>query len=255
MSGNATEKRRHKLAEMLISEGSLRVGVLSERLGVSTETIRKDLLSLEEKGIVRKSHGSAVPASTFLEIERSMERKSHENTEIKNRIAQAAAELIPERGMVLLDTGSTVYSLARLLYLKKGLHIFTNAVTNVQAVAGSDNEIYLIGGKFRSTSMASVGMWGMDILSSINADIVFLGTDGFAGSSGPCTASYDEAEVKTAMIRAARTRVVVSDSSKMSITSLFKFCDWSMIDHLITDGDVDAHTLDKLRNQVNVIVV
>jgi DeoR family fructose operon transcriptional repressor len=161
MSLLSTEDRRNRLAEILISQGSVKVGVLADSFDVSTETIRKDLIYLESKGIVRKSHGRAVPASNFLDIERPFEKKNIEKTDIKNRIAQAAIDLIPDKGVLILDTGSTVYSLARLLVLKKGLTIFTNSISNVQAIAGSENDVYILGGKIRSTSMASVGSWGV----------------------------------------------------------------------------------------------
>jgi DeoR/GlpR family transcriptional regulator of sugar metabolism len=142
-----------------------------------------------------------------------------------------------------------------LLVLKKGLTIFTNSISNVQAIAGSENDVYILGGKIRSTSMASVGSWGVTETNDIHADMVFLGTDGFEGSEGPCTASYEESEIKKAMIKRARIKVIVSDSSKFDIAGLFKFCNWSDVDHFVTDSHISKKALTELSQNVNVITV
>lgn len=76
MSLSSAQERRNHLAEVLITEGSVRVGVLAERFSVSTETIRKDLIELEKQGIVKKNHGRAIPISNFLEIERPFDKKT-----------------------------------------------------------------------------------------------------------------------------------------------------------------------------------
>ncbi|WP_095833463.1 DeoR/GlpR family DNA-binding transcription regulator [Brenneria goodwinii] len=248
---SSAQERRNHLAEVLITEGSVRVGVLAERFNVSTETIRKDLIELEKQGIVKKNHGRAIPISNFLDIERPFDKKNNENTEIKNKLAQAALELVPESGVVVLDTGSTVYSLARLLALK----IFTNSLTSAQILASSSNDVYLLGGKLRSTSMGAVGTWGVSGINSIRADVAFLGTDGFSGTTGPCTVSYEEAELKKAMVDCAKVRVVVSDSTKFDIAGLFKFSEWNELDHLVTDNRAPAPALQRLEEFLNIIQV
>lgn len=255
MSLSSAQQRRHYLAEVLITEGSVRVGTLAERFSVSTETIRKDLIELEKQGIVKKNHGRAVPTSHFLEIEQPFDKKNNENQKIKNKLAQAALALVPAGGVIVLDTGSTVYSLARLLALKKNLKIFTNSLNSAQILASSSNEVYLLGGKLRSTSMGAVGGWGVSEINSIRADLAFLGTDGFSGTTGPCTVSYEEAELKKAMVDCARVSVVVSDSSKFAIAGLFKFSEWRTLDHLVTDNKAPAPALRQLEEYLNVIQV
>ncbi|MCL2898419.1 DeoR/GlpR family DNA-binding transcription regulator [Brenneria tiliae] len=255
MSLSSAQERRNHLAEVLVTEGAVRVGVLAERFGVSTETIRKDLIELEKQGIVKKNHGRAVPASNYLEIERPFDKKSTENTETKNKLAQAALELIPEGGVVLLDTGCTVYSLARLLVLKKNLTIFTNSIGCAQVLAASDNDVYLLGGKLRSTSLGAVGAWGVSALNGIRADIAFLGTDGFCGTTGPCTLSYEEAQLKKAMVDCAKVRVVVSDSTKFAIAGLFKFSEWGALDYLVTDTRAPTAAVRRLEEFLNIIAV
>ncbi|MDZ6245599.1 DeoR/GlpR family DNA-binding transcription regulator [Klebsiella pneumoniae] len=253
MQPNASRKRRSNLAQLLVTEGAIKVGVLAERFGVSTETIRKDLLELEKQGVIQKRHGKAVPFNSLLELERPFERKVAEHTDAKSRIAQAALELIPDEGVIILDAGSTNFLLAKLLFLHEGLTIFTNSLNCAQALLNSKNEVYLLGGKLRGISLASVGAWGVNNLEGIRADIAFVGADGFNSSSGPCTASYEEAELKKHMVRRSQTSVVLSDSSKFELTGLFKYCEWTEVDYLITDTGVRESDIETLSQSVTII--
>ncbi|MDA5483317.1 DeoR/GlpR family DNA-binding transcription regulator [Yersinia intermedia] len=255
MANSLTIERRNKLAQILISEGSVKVGKIADMFGVSTETIRKDLIYLDKKGIATKGHGGAIASGNILAIEQPLARKNTEHLDIKDKIAQVAAQLIPEKGVVILDTGSTVQCVAKALVMKSRLTIISNAINIVQPLSGTDNDIFLVGGRFRPSSLAMVGMWGVSAFQSINADIVFLGTDGLKHRNGPCTASYEEAEIKSAMVKSARLRVVVSDSTKFSSSGLFQFCDWSDIDYFITDAGIPEDELKKMENLTEVIII
>lgn len=255
MANSLTITRRNKLAQILVSEGSVKVGKLAELFGVSTETIRKDLLYLESEGIARKSHGGAIAASEFLELERPFVTKSLENIEVKTKIAQAAINLIPENGVVILDAGSTVFSIAKLLSLKKGITVITNSIVITQILSSTDTIVYSIGGRVRGRSMAFVGLWGIEALNSVNVDIAFIGTVGFSHCSGPCTASYDDAQIKKAMIRSAKIKVVVGDSRKFRSTGLFQFCDWKEIDYFITDSEAPKDEVERMGKITKIIIV
>ncbi len=255
MSSSFTIERRNKLAQILIAEGSVKVGKLAEMFGVSTETIRKDLIYLDEKGIATKGHGGAIASGNILAIEQPLARKNTEHLDIKDKISHVAVQLVPEKGVVILDTGSTVQCVAKALVVKSRLTIISNAINIVQPLSGTDNDIFLVGGKFRSSSLATVGMWGVNAFQSLNADIVFLGTDGLKHRNGPCTASYEEAEIKSAMVKSSRLRVVVSDSTKFNSSGLFQFCDWSDIDYFITDSGIPEMELKKLENLTDVIII
>ncbi|WP_370606987.1 DeoR/GlpR family DNA-binding transcription regulator [Citrobacter werkmanii] len=255
MGTSLTIERRNKLAQILIAEGSVKVGKIAEMFGVSTETIRKDLIYLDEKGIATKGHGGAIASGNILAIEQPLSQKTNEHLQIKEQIAQVAIQLIPERGVVILDTGSTVQCVAMALMSKSKLTIISNAINTIQPLAHTDNDVFLVGGKLHSNSQALVGMWGINAFKSINADIVFLGTDGLKNRNGPCTASYEEAELKSTMVKSARLKVVVSDSSKFTSSGLFQFCDWSEIDYFITDRGISEEELKHLSKLTEVIVI
>lgn len=255
MANSLTIERRNKLAQILITEGSVKVGKIAEMFGVSTETIRKDLIYLDKKGIATKGHGGAIASGNILAIEQPLAQKNTEHLQIKEHIAQVATQLIPDRGVVILDTGSTVQCIAKALISKSKLTIISNAINAIQPLSHTDNDVFLVGGKLRPDSQALVGMWGISAFQSINADIVFLGTDGLKNRRGPCTASYEEAQVKAAMVNSARLKVVVSDSTKFTSSGLFQFCDWSEIDYFITDGGIPDEELTHLSKLTEVIVI
>ena len=155
--GAITEERRSQLARILVTEGSVKVGVLAERFGVSTETIRKDLIFLEKEGLAKKSHGGAVSSGAL--FERPLAARSMEHVAEKAKIARTAVEMIPDGGVAILDAGSTTYQIAKLLTLKKGITILTNSASIAHVLSGTSNTVFSLGGEMRGTSMAFVGPW------------------------------------------------------------------------------------------------
>lgn len=252
MTSTFAQTRRSKLAQILVTEGSVKAGELAERLGVTTETIRKDLLYLEGKGIAKKNHGGAVATSELLE--RSLMTKSSEHMEAKMQIAAAALGLIPDRGTVLLDAGTTTYSIAKALAVGQGVTVISNSSEITQLLSGTDNIVYALGGAVRGTSRAMTGMWTLAALKTVRADIAFIGTDGFAMREGPCSASYAEADVKKMIVQSSAKAVVVCDSSKFCREALVQYCDWADIDLVITDSDVPPRELERLRERTKVML-
>jgi DeoR/GlpR family transcriptional regulator of sugar metabolism len=247
-----TAERRNQLAQLLVSEGSVKVGELAELFHVSTETIRKDLIYLENKGFAIKSHGGAIPSSELLE--RPLHTRSLEHVDEKNKIAQAAIQFISEKCILVLDSGSTSFAIAKLLTIKKGLTVITNSVTITQLLSMSENTVYSLGGEVRGSSMALVGPWARDILSTIKADVAFLGTDGFHSRSGPCSSSVAEAEIKKAMVQSSKRSIVVCDHSKFEKDSMYQYCLWNEIECLITDPGISDAEYKRFENTVSIII-
>jgi DeoR/GlpR family transcriptional regulator of sugar metabolism len=187
-------------------------------------------------------------------VERPYSQKADENKLAKMHIAQAAVRLIPPHATIILDSGSTTYEIAKLLAIQEDLVIFTNSVSIMQLLSMSRNHVFIVGGEIRKSSMALVGAWALNSLRSIRADITFLGTDGFAGRAGPCSASYEEVEIKKAITQSGTLRVLVCDSSKFTRTDMFVYCGWEDIDHVITDGDVPPAELDRVRRFTPVTI-
>ncbi|MEG1433081.1 DeoR/GlpR family DNA-binding transcription regulator [Eubacterium sp.] len=251
MGKSLTADRRNQIAQILMKKGSIKVGDLSKRFGVSTETIRKDIIYLEGEGIATKSHGGAIATSDF--VERPLDVKEMDHAEAKAVIATEAVDRIPPGGAVVLDTGSTTTAIARQLLLKSGITIFTNSVTIAGVLAESDNNVFLLGGLVRPSSKATVGGWALEALSTIHADIAFLGSDGFEGLPGPSTLSYEEAAFKRKVITISDLVYTVADSSKCSSSGLFGYADWHQLDGLIIDSGMTPAMRDKIQKETRVI--
>ncbi len=252
MKRSLSADRRNQIAKILMQEGSIKVGELAKRFGVTTETIRKDIIYLDNEGIAEKSFGGAVAKTEF--IERSIDDKESVNAEEKKRIAQKAVTLIPPNGAVILDAGSTNAAIAKEIALMKDLTVFTNSLTIAQLLSTSDNEVYVMGGKLRSSSKATVGGWADHALETIRADVAFLGSDGFNGLNGPSAVSYSEADFKKRVTSAAKKVYTVADSSKFTTTGLFAYGNWEDVSGLITDSGAPENMVHAIGEETEVIV-
>lgn len=238
MRTELTAKRRQEIAKLLVQNGDMKAKELSVRFGVSTETIRKDLIYLEEQGIARKSYGGAMACSDLLE--RPVALKEMEHMEIKTAIASRALELIPENGVILLDAGSTTYALAKLLTLRDDLTIFTNSVPILNLLSDSGNQVFALGGRVRGSSKGIVGGWAIEAIRQTHVELAFLGSDGFQNLSGPSTLSYEEAQLKQAVMAHSGKTVILSDNRKFYTGSLFQFCRWDQVYALVTNHTQDT---------------
>ena len=243
-----TRERRNEIAEKLNATGQVSAADLAREYGVSSETIRKDLLWLEERGLAEKSYGGAVAAARALE--RPFLEKAICNPERKKRIARAVADMIPSGAAVILDSGSTVSAVAQALAARSDLTLFTNSLQAAQALAAKKRQVCMIGGMIRISSQAATGYEAEEALSRIHADVAILGTSGFADCDGPCVESMEECGVKRAMIRAARKVIVAADSTKAQCRARYQFARWREIALLATDADLDGAVLRELRAQV-----
>ncbi|MGF0034588.1 DeoR/GlpR family DNA-binding transcription regulator [Bariatricus sp. SGI.154] len=256
MAKRLTAERRNEIARLLVRDGNIKASTLAKHFNVSTETIRKDLIYLEEQGIAQKSYGGAMASNEL--IERPVALKKMENMDIKSAIANKALELIPEKGVILLDAGSTTYALAKLLLLRDDLTIFTNSIMALNLLSDSNNQVFALGGRVRGSSKGIVGSWAIQALKSLYVDIAFLGSDGFRNLSGPSTASYEESELKQAVIECCNRTVILTDNTKFQTNSLFQFCDWQDVYALVTNSSdsADFQTLAaKIGEKTKVLLV
>jgi len=186
-------------------------------------------------------------------LERHFDDRLLENIDKKFKIAKKAVEMIPEKGVVILDSGTTVLQIAKLLNFKSDLVIITSSLIVAEVLGNSKNKLIVTGGELRKKSMSFVGHLATQAIEIIHADIAFLGCDGFR-VGGPCTGSYRELEVKRRIINNSKEVVLVTDSSKFSIDGLYKFTTFDQIDHLITDTSVNEQQLKLLPSNIEVSI-
>ena len=251
------EERQQAIADLLTQRGRLSVTELAQRFTVTTETVRRDLSTLERAGIVRRVHGGAIPAASLSVLEVAVNERDLAQSEQKDRVAEAAVAYLPTNGgSVLLDAGTTTARLAGLLPLDVAFTVFTNAVPIAGRLAGRGNvDLHVLPGRVRRTTQAAVGEETVAAISRLRTDVAFVGTNGLSVAHGLSTPDASEAAAKNAMIRSAQRVVVLADSSKIVHESTVRFGDLDQVDVLITDDglrDDDRATLEA--HDIEVVV-
>ncbi len=251
------EERQQAIADLLSQRGRLSVTELSDRFTVTTETVRRDLSTLERAGIVRRVHGGAIPAASLSVLELAVNERDHAQSDQKDRVAHAALSFLPPQGgSLLLDAGTTTARLAGLLPIDIHYSVFTNAVPIASRLAGRSNvDLHLLPGRVRRTTQAAVGEETVAAIGRLRTDVAFVGTNGLSIAHGLSTPDQSEAAAKNAMIRSAQRVVVLADSSKIGHESTVRFGDLEQVDVLVTDIGLSAEDKATLRTHDIEVVV
>ena len=193
-------------------EGSIQH--LADQFGVSSSTIRRDLAELAREGHVVRTYGGALGSAHS--VERTLREKDASNAEEKDAVARAAAELVSDGDVVLLDAGTTTGRLARHLSDRSGLTVVTNGLTVMLALADTPEiELIVLGGRLRYPNEAILGPAVEQQLRHITPDRVFLGADGISAQRGVCAPTLEQAQLKHAMLHAGKQSYVLVDHSKL----------------------------------------
>lgn len=241
------ERRQHVLAQIQ-KDGRVLVAELSDALGISRITIRKDLDNLEGRGLVQRTHGGALAPQVTTLMDLTLKEKQLRRLKEKQRIAEAAAKLVHDGQCILLDSGTTTTAVAQSLRRFNRLTVITNAVNIASELASTEFEVILIGGALRKNSFSLVGPLAEEMLSEIHADILFLGVDGFDSTVGLTTPNVLESRVNRAMVKASRRVVAVCDSTKFNRRSLALIVPPSAIHTVITDNQISEQDVETLHS-------
>ena len=242
-------ERRELIMERVLRDGRVDVADLAEAFEVTSETIRRDLTDLQTDRLVRRVHGGAVPWRSWI-FEPALVVRESQNVEEKLRIARAATHEVPEHGSIIIDSGSTAAHLADLLDRDRDLTIITNSIPIAQSLATTERpEVVMLGGTLRRNTMAFVDETGVDMVSDLTVDVLFMGCDGVSPERGFTTPYKSEAALKKAMIASARRTVMMFDHTKVGNDQLLRFASISDVDTIITGVDVDDTTVARLGEQ------
>jgi DeoR family fructose operon transcriptional repressor len=240
------EERQQRIVELARAAGRAEVAVLAADLGVTAETIRRDLTALERHGLLRRVHGGAIPVDR-LRFEPGLASRDAVRQDEKERIARRAVEELRDAATVILDAGSTTSRLAELLPTDRELTVDTDSLAIATTLASRPNvTLLLLGGRVRSRTMAAVGDWAVSQLHGLLVDVAFVGTNGVSGARGLTTPDPDEAAVKRAMIAAGRHVVLLADHPTVGDDQFARFGEIDDVDVLITDTGLDAATATEL---------
>lgn len=253
------EVRQERVRTLIDGQGFVRVRELSERFGVSTVTVRNDLAAMEERGVVRRVHGGAMPLRPA-GIERTFEEVAQDLALEKAAIARAAAQLVNDGEAITLDVGTTTTAFARALVARTELRdvtVFTNGLNIALELEAAAPRIAVVvtGGTLRPKQHSLVNPMATALFHSLHVSTAFLGCNGIDLDSGATNVNLPEAEVKAAMVAAARRRVLLADSSKVGAVALAPFCPIDTVDVLVTDGGADPQIVGEMRARgIDVVI-
>ena len=250
------EERRRAILDLINREGRVLVSEVAKNFNTSQVTIRKDLELLHADGLLHRTHGGALPSREGALADPTLREKEKLHRNEKLRIAEAAAAMVNEGQVIILDSGTTTTAIARALRTFHNLTIVTNAVNIASELSGTDVEVILTGGALRKNSVSLVGPIAEDTLGKLSADILFLGVDGFDVSYGLSTPNLLEAKVNRVMVEIAKTTVAVCDSSKFGRRSLGLIAPTIAMQYVITDRGISKADLKALRKagvEVNIV--
>lgn len=231
-------ERQPQIEAIIRREGEVSVDMLAARFDVSSETIRRDLGTLAERGRVQKVHGGA--RRPFLIAEPSHGERQGTAAEAKVQIGRKLGRAVAPGETIFIDTGSTTLAAADALAAIPGLTIITNSCRLAERLgqAGSDASIHLLGGLYGADNAQTTGNAVIAQLQYFRADRAILTVAAIDPAIGAMDASLDEAEIARAMIRNARTLTVLADATKFGRQAAYAVCDTDQIDLIISDGQL-----------------
>ena len=220
-----TEQRYEKILALLEENKSITVSEITELLGISESTARRDITALDRAGRLTKVFGGAVLAdSSLVTHEPTVAQKAGIQRAEKMQIARYAAALIEDSDFVYLDAGTTTGCMIGYVADRKAVFV-TNAVAHAQALAAQGNKVYLIGGELKSSTEAVIGSQAVETLERYHFTKGFFGTNGISKTAGFTTPDAGEVQVKRIAMQQCRKCYVVADSTKFGNVSAVTFAD------------------------------
>lgn len=236
-----TSQRRQYILDRLRRDGQVIAKEVSQELGLSEDTIRRDLRDLAQEGLLQRVHGGALPASPAVADYASRETLS---VSAKQMIGRTAAQLIKDGQVVFVDGGTTAVQLVR--QLPRGLQatvVTHSARIAVELVTHPTVEVVLIGGRLFKHSIVSVGAAALDALQHVRADVYFMGVTGVHPQAGLSTGDFEEAYMKQAISRLAAETYVLASREKLGAASQYVVMPLAEVTGLIVEAGLPAEVL------------
>ncbi len=246
----AAERRDHLLG-LLAREGKIVAKEVAADLGLSEDSVRRDLRDLAAEGLCQRVYGGALPVSPAVVDYTARKNVAPDG---KRKVAVAAAALVPKGGSVILDGGTTALAVAQALPKDLDCTVITHSPTIVAALLDHPRaELFLLGGRIFKHSAVACGAAAVEAAQNVSADLCLLGVTGVHPEAGLTTGDADEAAMKRALAARAAETYVLASSEKLGTASQFRVLPWAKVSGVITDagpGDAMVGELGKLGVEV-----
>ncbi|RKN33074.1 DeoR/GlpR family DNA-binding transcription regulator [Micromonospora musae] len=251
------QQRQATILERVRAAGGVRVSELATEFGVSDMTIRRDLESLHERGLLAKVHGGATVAGPGSTDEPGFRAKSVRQPAEKAAIADRAAQLVRPGAAIALSAGTTTAELARRLLDVPGLTVVTNSlpVAEIMHAGGRPDQTVVLTGGVRTPSDALVGPLAVQAVRSLHLDLLFLGVHGISERAGFTTPNLMEADTDRALVASADRLVVLADHSKWGTVGISSIVELSAAHVLVSDEGLSSEARRVLGERVGELVM
>jgi DeoR/GlpR family transcriptional regulator of sugar metabolism len=245
-------QRRDLLLDRLRRDGRLVAKDLAAELGVSEDSVRRDLRELAAAGLCQRVYGGALPVSPAVADYAGRQRVEPDS---KRRVAAAAARLVEPGSTAIIDGGTTALEVVRALPLDLAATVVTHSPTVAAAlVEHRDVEVFLLGGRLFKHSLVTCGAAAVEAAQAVTAEVFLLGVTGVHHEAGLTTGDADEAAMKRALSRRAADTYVLASAEKIGTASRFAVLPLAEVTAVVTDADpAGAAVRELLRSGVTLI--
>ncbi|MBU3260928.1 DeoR/GlpR family DNA-binding transcription regulator [Roseovarius sp. PS-C2] len=249
-----SKERHRRILAMLETNQQISAGDLAQVLGVSRETVRRDLVDLESDGTIDRVHGGAVLRQTGGEA--PFEKRRTAQTRAKRDIARKAAALLVPGCSIFVDAGTTTSIFGQVLAGLSDITVITNSfdIANTIQSAQSNIDLFLLGGQMMSDVPATFGELTLSEIRRFKVDTAFIAPVALDSAQGVFSYDLHEAEIARAMLEQANETVLLVDHTKMGQTSRVRICDMDAIDSVVTDNSTGDDILHPFR-QIGIRLV
>jgi DeoR family glycerol-3-phosphate regulon repressor len=254
---HSNHREQEILRELRLAGGTSRVGFLAKRLGVSDETIRRNIKALAARSLVRKVHGGVLLAEDLTVTEQPFQSRMDKNAGTKQRLAHRVAEMISDGDSIFLDIGSTTAYVAQSLSNHRDLYIVTNSLAVSHTLAmRNNNRVFMAGGELRPHDGGSFGMDAINYIRRFNVQYAILSAGAINADVGFMLHDIPEADLSREAAARAQTRIIVADSDKFGKRAPIAVQDPTQFDILVTDEKPADDIAEMLaRNEISTVLL
>jgi len=246
--------RQEVILEQLRQYEQVEVDALSQQLGVTTQTVRRDLADLCDRGLAMRMHGGAkrVLSTTV----RAYDERRQNNMPDKQSVAQAAAKLIPNGASVAVNIGTTTEQVAEALRLHKDLMVLSNNMNIINILRDARlRSLVVIGGEVRLSDGAVIGEDAVAAIGNYKVDYAVIGASSLDPDGSVLDFDKREVAVAKAILANARQRILVADISKFQVSASFRICNIADLDHVILNTTPPAEFLEQAaQHNTNIVI-
>jgi DeoR family myo-inositol catabolism operon transcriptional repressor len=248
-------QRINSLQEYIFEKNLVSLRDLCDHFGVSLSTLRRDLAALDHQGLIKKTYGGVAAQSTR-QLITPYEERDIIHREAKWKIARAAAGLVNNGDIIFIDSGSTAMGIVDFLGSARNVTILTNNINAIVKSLPLDNiRVITLSGLLNRRTRSFTGESAAKILLRYNINKSFMGTTGVSITNGVTNSSSTEVEIKTTAVQRCQQNILLADSSKIGVISLFTYCQFDQVDAIVTEKSLPDPYMERLRkNQATAVI-